>query len=443
MKVINVYPEFSKRVDDSIMARLWLLSLIISMPFFCKSTDAGIGITEMLLGAYYHISLALWFAWQMLVRRKKIIRSGGDVLAALFYCVSFFSVFVSWDNDVPPVQWIRSWQLLLLMLHYFPLREHFTTRNQIRFLIIAISIVMLGFGIYNLLEYRKITSQFVYGYEVLYKGVRNDAPMFGAAGLIALLMLVTVKNIWGRIISLGFASVFILVLIASLARTSWVAFLASMLFLIVFLEPASRRKFLAAFALFLTAAGFIVVTFYSNLAEIAFVVIQTRLSSSVKINTDKSYLGRVLETREVMRGVAKYPLGGNGFQKDHLRYDLLIKAHIRAVYSHNGYSGLMFKAGIPLALTFWLIIIYHIWTGVITALRNRNDHLIQILSLGPAAGLVSFMITNYAEGVFESRSGLITTGFQIALICSARYLAMYKTPEKMDDTMPDNRLLQG
>lgn len=54
--------------------------------------------------------------------------------------------------------------------------------------------------------------------------------------------------------------------------------------------------------MFLVAAGFIVMTFYSNLAEIAFVVIQTRLSSSVNINTDKSYLGRVLETREVMKG---------------------------------------------------------------------------------------------------------------------------------------------
>jgi hypothetical protein len=220
-----------------------------------------------------------------------------------------------------------------------------------------------------------------------------------------------------------------------LARTSWVAFLASLVFLVFFLEASGRRKFLTAFSMFIVAAGFIVMTFYSNLAEIAFVVIQTRLSSSVNINTDKSYLGRVLETREVMKGVARYPLGGNGFQKDHLRYDLLIKAHIRAVYSHNGYSGLLFKAGIPLAITFWMIIIYYIFIGVWTARRNRQDVLIQIIALGSAAGLVSYCITNIAEGVFESRSGLLTTGSMIALIGCARYLA---EDRKMLSSAPTN-----
>lgn len=423
------------RPNDSVLARLWLSIVIISMPFFCKATDSGIGLTETILGAFYHSSLAIWFIWQLLVKRKKIIRNGGDILASIFYIVSLCTVFVSWGNDVEPLQWARSWQLLLLMLYYLPIREHFRTEKQIHYLVFLLSCVLVGFGIVNLMEYRKITSSFDYGYEVLYKGVRNDAPLFGAAGIIALLTLITVKSNKLRIFAIGLASVFLLVLIASLARTSWVAFLASLVFLVFFLEASGRRKFLTAFSMFIVAAGFIVMTFYSNLAEIAFVVIQTRLSSSVNINTDKSYLGRVLETREVMKGVARYPLGGNGFQKDHLRYDLLIKAHIRAVYSHNGYSGLLFKAGIPLAITFWMIIIYYIFIGVWTARRNRQDVLIQIIALGSAAGLVSYCITNIAEGVFESRSGLLTTGFMIALIGCARYLA---EDRKMLSSAPTN-----
>ena len=35
---------------------------------------------------------------------------------------------------------------------------------------------------------------------------------------------------------------------------------------------------------------------------------------------------------------------------------------------------------------------------------------------------ICYSITNYAEGVYESRSGLITTGYLIALIGSARLL---------------------
>jgi hypothetical protein len=173
---------------------------------------------------------------------------------------------------------------------------------------------------------------------------------------------------------------------------------------------------------FIAMAIFVLVTFFPNASELAFTVVETRLSSSVNLTTDRSYLGRVLETQEVMKGVMNYPLGGNGFQKEHLRYDLILMAHLRAVYSHNGYSGLMFKAGIPLAVTFWLIILYHIITGVIVARKNRHDPLIQILALGSATALICYSITNYAEGVYESRSGLITTGYLIALIGSARLL---------------------
>lgn len=60
------------------------------------------------------------------------------------------------------------------------------------------------------MEYRKITSSLDYGYEVLYKGVRNDAPLFGAAGIIALLTLITVKSNKLRVFAIGLTSVFYL-----------------------------------------------------------------------------------------------------------------------------------------------------------------------------------------------------------------------------------------
>ena len=425
-------PYDPREYSNSIVARIWLTTVIILMPIFSKSTDAGIGNTEMFIAAYYHGSLITWLLWHLIAKRRKIFRNTGDILAALFYGVSFFSIIVSYGNDVVPTQWIRSWQLPLLMLYYLPFREHFRTRKQITYLIVLLSVVFAGFGIYNLYEYKKVTSQFVYGYEVLYRGVRNDASVFGAAGIFALLMFVSVKNIWTRILSVGFASLYILVLAASLARTSWVAFLASLAILVFFLDASKRRIFLATFAGLIVVATFVVITFYPNASQLAYTVIKTRLSSSVNINTDRSYLGRVLETQEVMRGVANFPLGGNGFQKEHLRYDLILMAHLRAVYSHNGYSGLMFKAGIPLAVTFWLIIAYHIVSGVVVARRNREDTLIQIIALGSATALICYSITNYAEGVYESRSGLITTGYMLALIGSARLLAEQMEVEKSE-----------
>lgn len=421
LSVFNL-PYDPRDYSDSIMARIWLTSAIVLLPFFSKSTDAGIGLLEVMIAAYYHGSLILWFLWHLLVRRRKIFRNGGDVLSGLFFAASFFSVIVSYGNDVEPMQWIRSWQLPVLILFYFPIREHFRTRQQILYLIILLSLVFAGFGLYNLYEYKQVTAKFTYGYEVLYKGVRNDASMFGAAGIIALMMFISMKNITGKIISISFATLYILVLMASLARTSWVAFLLSLFILVFLLDASKRRLLIGTFTAFIAAAIFVLVTFFPNASELAFTVVETRLSSSVNLNTDKSYLGRVLETQEVMRGVMNYPLGGNGFQKEHLRYDLILMAHLRAVYSHNGYSGLMFKAGIPLAVTFWLIILYHIITGVIVARKNRHDALIQILSLGSAAALICYSITNYAEGVYESRSGLITTGYLIALIGSARLL---------------------
>lgn len=432
MSLFNL-PYDPRDYSDSILARIWLSFAIIIMPFFSKSTDAGIGMIEVLIASFYHGSLILWFLWHLLVKRRKIFRNGGDVLAGLFFVTSFFSVIVSYGNDVEPMQWIRSWQLPVLILFYFPIREHFRTRTQILYLIVLLSIVFAAFGVYNLYEYKQVTSKFQYGYEVLYKGVRNDASMFGAAGIIALLMFICVKSTTARIFSIAFATLYILVLVASLARTSWVAFLLSLFILVFLLDASKRRLLIGTFIGFIAMAIFVLVTFFPNASELAFTVVETRLSSSVNLSTDRSYLGRVLETQEVMKGVMNYPLGGNGFQKEHLRYDLILMAHLRAVYSHNGYSGLMFKAGIPLAVTFWLIILYHIITGVIVARKNRHDPLIQILALGSATALICYSITNYAEGVFESRSGLITTGYLIALIGSARLLWESESIEQSEE----------
>ena len=431
---LDTLPYDPKDYSDSILARLWISIAIVLLPFFSKSTDAGIGMMEVIIAAFYHGSLILWFLWHLIVRRRKIFRNGGDVLAGLFFGASFFSVIVSYGNDVEPMQWIRSWQLPVLMLFYFPIREHFRTREQIQYLIILLAIVFACFGLFNLYEYKQVTAKFQYGYEVLYKGVRNDASMFGAAGIIALLMFVSMKSISGKIISIAFASIYILVLVASLARTSWVAFLLSLCILVFLLDASKRRLLIGTFAGFIIAAIVVLVTFFPNASELAFTVVETRLSSSVNLNTDRSYLGRVLETQEVMKGVMNFPLGGNGFQKEHLRYDLILMAHLRAVYSHNGYSGLMFKAGIPLAVTFWLIILYNIISGIIIARKNRHDSLIQILALGSATALICYCITNYAEGVFESRSGLITTGYLIALIGSARLLWESERVEKIENS---------
>ena len=441
---LDTLPYDPRDYSDSILARLWISIAIILLPFFSKSTDAGIGVMEVIIAAFYHGSLILWFSWHMIVRRRKIFRNGGDVLTGLFFFASFFSVIVSWGNDVEPMQWIRSWQLPVLILFYFPIREHFRTRQQILYLILLLAIVFAGFGLYNLYEYKQVTAKFQYGYEVLYKGVRNDASMFGAAGIIALMMFISMKNITGKIVSIAFATLYILVLVASLARTSWVAFLLSLFILVFLLDASKRRLLIGTFTAFIAASIFVLLTFFPNAADLAFTVVETRLSSSVNLNTDRSYLGRVLETQEVMKGVMNYPLGGNGFQKEHLRYDLILMAHLRAVYSHNGYSGLMFKAGIPLAVTFWLIILYNIITGILVARKNQHDALIQILALGSATALICYSITNYAEGVYESRSGLITTGYLLGLIGSARLLweSEVKEREEKQEVVEFNSTLE-
>ncbi|MFM7157357.1 MAG: hypothetical protein ACKO0Y_06035, partial [Bacteroidota bacterium] len=161
---LDTLPYDPKDYSDSILARLWISIAIVLLPFFSKSTDAGIGMIEVSIAAFYHGSLILWFLWHLIVRRRKIFRNGGDVLAGLFFGASFFSVIVSYGNDVDPMQWIRSWQLPVLMLFYFPIREHFRTREQIQYLIILLAIVFACFGLYNLYEYKQVTAKFQYGY---------------------------------------------------------------------------------------------------------------------------------------------------------------------------------------------------------------------------------------------------------------------------------------
>lgn len=153
--------------------------------------------------------------------------------------------------------------------------------------------------------------------------------------------------------------------------------------------------------------------FFPRIASVAATIIQLRLTSSSNLSNDPSYLSRVQETEQLLIGIANSPLGGQGLQKEHMRYDMIDLHHIVSSYGHNGYATMTYLMGIPLSMLFYVIIFYYTFAALKRS-RSATDATSQLLFSMVGCGLVNSLVVNYAAIIFNQREGIFITVFFIA-----------------------------
>lgn len=406
--------------------QVWIYFVVLSLYFFFNTNQddggaGGLGWQEVAFGLFYHGSLSAWFCWQILVLRKKLVRSTADRIFMLFLSALSLNFFVAYFNDVEPMKWVRGWQYYLLFLYYFPIREYFSDERELRRLLVVWGISTLYTGMAYLYEYKSLAMNFKWANQVYYIGVRRAGFFYSTASILCLAGILLDK---GRIKKILWISGFIfalLILVISLARTAWVSFTISSVILALIL-PLRERLRLTAYSAGITAIA-VAATFLvaPRLANVALTIIELRFNSSSNINNDPSYLSRTMENESLLAGIADYPLGGHGLQKEHKRYDLIDMRHIVSIYGHNGYFTFAYLAGIPLAALFYGIFGYHALTAL-RRVRNTGSTLARLLYAGAGCGFINAFIGNTMGSVFDQREGLFVTAFLIGFFGIAETL---------------------
>ena len=405
----------------SISPRLWIYSVLLSSYFFYTkggATGEESSSQPIIFAMAYHASLAIWMFSQVFLKKKRLFTHWVDLLFVIFLGFAALNGLLALSNDVEFLVWLKGWQLFLIILYYFPIKELISDKKSQKVLLFVCAIVLVTQGYSNISLYRTTLSNFKFANQLLYAGVRQGAVVFAVASLATLAGVLYTKKLFWRILLIAFHLFCFAVLLVSLARAAWVGYAVGLVTIAVFTRGKYRKNFIIGLMSIITTVALIGVLFFGKIADVAWNVAVSRFSSSAGFATDPSYISRMNENESLIKDIEEYPIGGVGLQKEHSRYDAVARVSVINTYAHNNYLGMIQKLGFPLAILFFLII-----SGIaiqsIRLSRRLNDTFYIFLAISSAAGIVSMCVINFVGSTFDAREGM----FLLAILFSFSFLA--------------------
>jgi O-antigen ligase len=406
---------------------LWLYSVVLSSYFFYDKTITEESSKLILFAMAYHLSLFVWLFSHVFLKRKKLITHWIDLMFMIFLGFLTINGLIAVANDVEFLFWLKTWQLHLIILYYYPMRELCKDRNSQTILMVVFIVVLLIQGVSAIYTYKAALSNFKFASQLLYVGVRKGAGVITFASLASLVGVVFMQKRSLKIILLAFHFFCFTVLLISLARAAWVGYAIGLIIMLIFLRKQYRKQLIVGGLII----GSLIITtgslFFGSKAELVLKVVNTRFSSSAQFATDPSYLSRIYENESLIKGIEDYPLGGGGLQTTHNRYDAISRTTTIGSYAHNNYLGSAEKMGIPLAaLFFGILLAVFLRNWFVT--RTLQDRRRLFFAISSSAGLVGVGVINFVGSVFDQREGMFLLAVIFAFSAFAYHQDENSTP---------------
>jgi len=369
----------------------------------------------------YHSSLFVWIFSHVLLKRQKLITHWIDLMFLIFLGLLAINGLLAIANDVEFIFWLKTWQLHLIILYYFPLRELCADRKSQVILLGVCTVVLIIQGVSAINMYKAALSNFKFASQLLYVGIRSGASVFTFASLASLLaVLLTTKKI-PKILLLAFHFFCFTVLLITLARAAWVGYAVGVLMMIVMLRKALRIQLIVGILVVSSSIGSIGFIFFNSKASLILNIINTRFTSSAQFATDPSYLSRIYENESLIKGIEEYPLGGGGLQTTHNRYDAISRTTTIGSYAHNNYLGSAEKMGIPLAALFFGIMLSIVIRNWRISWSSQDPRRI-FFAISSSVGLIGIGVINFVGSVFDQREGMFLLAITFAFSALAHNL---------------------
>lgn len=395
--------------------KIWLYVVAFSTVVFFHAGDEGVGVLDVALGMFYLGSLAVYFVWRGLVFKQKIVTNWGDWAILTFFFLLLFNFFIAVFNEVDPMNWLREYLLISILLIYFPVRDTLKSEKDINLFLIVFGVAIIITGAYQVMEYyRKVNTNIVYAYE-LKSSITINQTLYTAASIFGFIIAFSQKSRFKEIAVIAMTSLYVVFLVSTFSRTFWMV-LAAAIILMFFLMPASKKilflTYLAIITVVLLVATFL---FMRDQADIALKVVFNRFESTSAGRKDPSLIARFKEWEKVESLIKQNPLGGNGLAKPFTFHFPINSMARHTTIIHNGYYWVIYRAGIPLALLFmFFIVFYTIKSGVLIKHAQTNTE--RALLIASLSVLLSMYVINLTSSQYFYRDGLFVTAFSIAFI---------------------------
>ncbi len=394
----------------------WIFSVVALHAVWLRTSDKGLSLVEIAIVGFFFGSLSLWFLWQFVVKRKRLVRHAGDLLILIAAGLAVLNLGVAYYREVLILEWFRQFLLWAMILYYFPIREYITTDKRLRILFYILLGVFCVVGVQTVQAYIRATTDIVYAYELVSARSALTEMALVAATIGCAGALLFARRLISNIFSLGLTVFFFSCLVATFSRSFWAATMMSLGMLYFFSRARQRAKILVMSLIGVVIAIFGILTFVGeDKAELFLVMLQTRFESIFSPTKSVSLEARGSESAELVKLIPESPMLGFGFGATFMFYDPIFNTYAVGNFIHNGYLYLAFKLGIPTALLFLAGLIIHLWRAI-PLFRRVHDPLLRYALMVSFACLCAELMVSYFGNQFAFREGVFLYAINLALI---------------------------
>ena len=355
---------------------------------------------------------ALYVISRLVLNPKQIFRSFVD--GAIFFYVAWTTLSLSWGLyfGADPGTALSDWLCVASLLFYFPTRDYVERTGTTRTVVIILLALALFAAVRNLINYRQVVIYATIGWEFKSRVTTNEILL--VSGCVGYLTLAVRSMSWTHVLlSLTAFSISFISLIVTQTRAFWVAFAFGFVWILLLRGGRERFK-LMTFSFF--GGIFLTVFTYLILGDVVFTlalgILERALTIGSSVSKDLSLISRFYEADAALELFWQNPLAGWGPGGTFRFYDIIEDATIERTFIHNGYVGLLFKAGligtIPILTAWAILIVRGLWLSAKpkTSAWTLTPSIILVAMLLPALTAMQFYAQDIAF-VFALCSGCV------------------------------------
>lgn len=341
----------------------WFVAAVLGFAFIA-GRDPGVQWYEAAFGVFYLGYLSVYVGARVWTRSERLIESGVD-LAILFY-VAWTTLSISWALwlGAEGGALLSEWLCVASLLYYFPAKDVARRVGGERLIVVLLLLLAAFVAIRNLINYREVVLYAAIGWEFKSRVTTNEILL--VTGCVGFLVFASYahrfRTQFGWLVCFG---VLFCSLIITQTRAFWVDFAFAVLWLALLVRGAPRLRL---FLHLVVGGAVVVVLAYIILGNTLFVLalgfLERAASIGSSVQKDLSLISRFYEANAVMERVWLNPFTGYGPGVPFSFYDIIDDATISRTFVHNGFVGLLYKAGLIGTLPILWAWAALIWRGI-------------------------------------------------------------------------------
>lgn len=394
----------------------WLYFFIYSIPIWNNLSAEGINAIDVAVLLIWFSGLIIWFINKLAFRKERVIHNIADwMILFFFFMYLFYLVMGVTAGESKLTASISEYLRAAVILFYFPIRNEFNTKkkflNMIKHLFIALFFSYVAWAILNYI--RIINAKNVYQ---LTRFERTNQEIFSGGVIFGAIFYLNLKKFKDKSFFLLFTLFSGIALIVTFSRVYWLTTAIGLFVGFLIFDLKRKINILLVVGVLLTIFIVSIQIISPEFADFVLETFEERATSIGEFGKDKSFLSRFDEIAKLTHQWGQFYFGGTGLAQEYSYYNSSFALYNWvSPFVHNAYVHLTFKAGFPMALVYFFVLIYYNILGF-GQIKKSNSVLQNSLLMSASICITIFLIVNLITSTYASRPGAIYLALIIAFI---------------------------